>query len=226
MSPSPSQQDQNPKINNKNVCPTHLKINKDSHAINKKSSSSSSPILSSSPPSAFSSSSSAVKPPPQRTPVIIYTHSPKIIHTNPTDFMALVQKLTGMSRSDDDPAPDHHVKRETGSPEEENNKNVVKMCGSDDNESSSVITTDENCGDHGQVNSCFVPPIFEPTNPYLATNIPVFTTNHPVDFLCGNHHQSYFNYTDSLYFNNPNLRTSISSSSSSPMERMKDFPEY
>ncbi|XP_065864381.1 VQ motif-containing protein 20 [Euphorbia lathyris] len=226
MSPSPSLQDQNPKISNKNasLCPPLLKINKDSHSIKKSSSS----ILSSSPPSAFSSSASLltvaapVKPPPQRTPVIIYTHSPKIIHTNPTDFMALVQKLTGMSRSDDDPAPDHQVKRENGilSPEEESNKNG-KMCGNDDNESSSVITTDENCGD-GQVNSCFVPPIFEPPNPYM-TNIPVFSSN-PVEFLCGN--QPYYNYTDSLYFNNPNLRTSISSSSSSPMERMNDFPEY
>ncbi|OIW10056.1 hypothetical protein TanjilG_32796 [Lupinus angustifolius] len=30
-------------------------------------------------------------------PVIIYTHSPKIIETHPKDFMTLVQKLLGLS---------------------------------------------------------------------------------------------------------------------------------
>ncbi|GAB4861152.1 hypothetical protein Ancab_036309 [Ancistrocladus abbreviatus] len=32
---------------------------------------------------------------PPRLPVIIYTVSPKVIHTNPGDFMMLVQRLTG-----------------------------------------------------------------------------------------------------------------------------------
>ncbi|KAF9682728.1 hypothetical protein SADUNF_Sadunf05G0138800 [Salix dunnii] len=32
-----------------------------------------------------------------RPPVIIYTLSPKVIHTNPNDFMTLVQRLTGSS---------------------------------------------------------------------------------------------------------------------------------
>lgn len=34
-----------------------------------------------------------------RPPVIIYTVSPKVIHTNPSDFMNLVQRLTGSSSS-------------------------------------------------------------------------------------------------------------------------------
>ncbi|KAL2342483.1 hypothetical protein Fmac_003768 [Flemingia macrophylla] len=33
----------------------------------------------------------------KREPVIIYTHSPRVIHTHPTNFMQLVQKLTGLS---------------------------------------------------------------------------------------------------------------------------------
>ncbi|KAK9216328.1 hypothetical protein WN944_008337 [Citrus x changshan-huyou] len=37
--------------------------------------------------------------PPPRQPVIIYTVSPKVIHTNPNDFMTLVQRLTGSSSS-------------------------------------------------------------------------------------------------------------------------------
>lgn len=54
-----------------------LKVNKESHRIRK-------PSL----------------PLPQvqyRPPVIIHTYSPKVIHTEPDDFMSLVQKLTGSS---------------------------------------------------------------------------------------------------------------------------------
>ncbi|XP_042024246.1 protein MKS1-like [Salvia splendens] len=66
-SPSPRKELQGPR-------PAPLKVRKDSHKIRK-------------PP--------AVQPhaPPQ--PVIIYTVSPKIIHANPSDFMSLVQRLTG-----------------------------------------------------------------------------------------------------------------------------------
>ncbi|XP_065854827.1 VQ motif-containing protein 8, chloroplastic [Euphorbia lathyris] len=54
--------------------PSPLKLNKESHLIHK---------------------SSKQKNPP----VIIYTQSPKVIHTPATDFMALVQRLTGISSS-------------------------------------------------------------------------------------------------------------------------------
>ncbi|TKY74139.1 MKS1 protein [Spatholobus suberectus] len=58
--------------------PTPLRINKDSHKIKK-------------PPLA--------PQPPPRQPIIIYTVSPKVIHTTPGDFMNLVQRLTGSSSS-------------------------------------------------------------------------------------------------------------------------------
>lgn len=64
--------------------PTPLKIHKDSHKIKK-------------PPVAPQPSQPPANPP--RQPVIIYTVSPKIIHTNPNDFMNLVQRLTGLSSS-------------------------------------------------------------------------------------------------------------------------------
>lgn len=64
--------------------PTPLKIHKDSHKIRK-------------PPVAPQPSQPPANPP--RQPVIIYTVSPKIIHTNPNDFMNLVQRLTGLSSS-------------------------------------------------------------------------------------------------------------------------------
>ncbi|KAH7682618.1 VQ domain-containing protein [Dioscorea alata] len=74
--------------------PARLKIHKDSHNIQKPSSSSSS---SSSTAVTNGSSISHAR----HHPVIIYTHSPKVIHTQARDFMALVQKLTGLSHSDD-----------------------------------------------------------------------------------------------------------------------------
>lgn len=67
------------------IRPSPLRINKDSHVIQK------------------SSSLHKVKQEQnqQRQPVIIYTHSPQVIHTNPKDFMALVQKLTGSGSESD-----------------------------------------------------------------------------------------------------------------------------
>ncbi|GMI76560.1 VQ motif-containing protein 20 [Hibiscus trionum] len=196
------------------VCPPPLKVSKDSHLIKKSSSSSSSSSAASS-----LGVTGAVKPQQQRHPVIIYTHSPKVIHTHPKDFMALVQKLTGMSRNEEDHnrAAAHQPKAEASAEEDS------KRISSDDNESSSVIT-DENC--EGQVNSsCFVaPPLFDPPAAPFLTNIPVFTPN-SADFLCVNHHPPpFYNYTDSLFFT-PNMRSSISSSSSG-LEGMNEFHDY
>ncbi|KAL4273068.1 hypothetical protein GQ457_13G010590 [Hibiscus cannabinus] len=68
--------------------PTPLKVRKDSHKIRK-------------PP--LAPQLSQQQPPPQiRPPVIIYTVSPKVIHTNPSDFMNLVQRLTGSTSSSND----------------------------------------------------------------------------------------------------------------------------
>ncbi|CAK9188323.1 unnamed protein product [Ilex paraguariensis] len=62
--------------------PAPFKVSKDSHKIRKP------PVA---PPQ---------QPQPQaqhRSPVIIYTVSPKVIHTKPSEFMTLVQRLTGPS---------------------------------------------------------------------------------------------------------------------------------
>ncbi|OEL22973.1 hypothetical protein BAE44_0016007 [Dichanthelium oligosanthes] len=90
-----------------------FKVRRDSHSIHKTIS----PLSSSSTNSSVSSSSNAAitsnghrpvpapaprqKQPQQQQPVIIYTHSPKVIRTNPRDFMSIVQKLTGL----DSPGP-------------------------------------------------------------------------------------------------------------------------
>ncbi|CAI9113563.1 OLC1v1014188C1 [Oldenlandia corymbosa var. corymbosa] len=234
-----------------------LKINKDSHFIKKSSSSSSSPSSSSS-----SSTSSLVNGVvsnatnkshhQQRHPVIIYTHSPKIIHTHPKDFMALVQKLTGLSRSDEDDHPDrpnnynNHKLRSASSNIDEKIDNGAAMAMSDDNESTSVVTEDNNSGTRSgggssgsafgeaQVNSGFVPrPMFDPAaagapNPCF-NGIPFFNPG-STDFLGSSHHhhtnQPPFNYNyseDSSLFYMPNIRSSLSSST---LEGMKELPDF
>ncbi|GMI95307.1 VQ motif-containing protein 20 [Hibiscus trionum] len=197
-------------ISNGSICPPPLKVSKESHSIKKSSS-----LSSSSSAASSLGVTGAVKPQQQRHPVIIYTHSPKVIHTHPKDFMALVQKLTGLSRNEEDHQNHNHAAHPPKA--EEDSKRIIN---NDDNESSSVIT-DETC--EGQVNSCFVPPLFDPPAAPFLTNIPVFTPN-SADFLCVNHHQPFYNYTDSLFFT-PNMRSSISSSSSG-LEGMNEFRDY
>ncbi|KAE8704386.1 cycloartenol Synthase-like isoform X1 [Hibiscus syriacus] len=65
--------------------PTPLKVRKDSHKIKK-------PPLAPQP-----SQQQQIRP-----PVIIYTVSPKVIHTSPSGFMNLVQRLTGTTSLSDD----------------------------------------------------------------------------------------------------------------------------
>ena len=91
-----------------------FKVHRDSHSIHKATSPSPLSSGSGSTNSSVSSSSNAIitssshhhhRPAPapqpqppirQQQPVIIYTHSPKVIRTNPRDFMSIVQKLTGL----------------------------------------------------------------------------------------------------------------------------------
>ncbi|KAA8531040.1 hypothetical protein F0562_005749 [Nyssa sinensis] len=78
--------------------PSPLKVSKESHKIRK--------------PPVAPQPSHAQEPPPHppqrqestaenRQPVIIYAVSPKVIHTTVSDFMSLVQRLTGSSSSND-----------------------------------------------------------------------------------------------------------------------------
>ncbi|KNA13655.1 hypothetical protein SOVF_114620 [Spinacia oleracea] len=67
--------------------PAPLKVRKESHKIRKP------PVA----PPAYPTQNQQLPPylPPPRQPVIIYTVSPKVIHTHPSEFMTLVQRLTG-----------------------------------------------------------------------------------------------------------------------------------
>ncbi|KAL6652875.1 hypothetical protein ACP70R_011800 [Stipagrostis hirtigluma subsp. patula] len=63
--------------------PPRLNVRMESHAIKKPA------------PAAQGRKEQQTGPPPPRAPVIIYDASPKIIHAKPSEFMALVQRLTG-----------------------------------------------------------------------------------------------------------------------------------
>lgn len=206
--------------------PSPLKINKGSHFIHKPSSNM----------SAMSTSLVASVAPArqqqqqqQRQPVIIYTHSPKIIHTQARDFMALVQKLTGVSsRSNKDdetetaPHDDQPQKGWKSALSMEGNDPNVKNVNHDDNESSSALT-DENSGGGGGVgdvkgSSSCAPPNIPQTNQYLA-DIPLFTPN-TTNFFCSP--RPVHRYPDSAYVS-PNMGGSMSPSL---FEFMKGLPEY
>ncbi|PKA66803.1 Protein MKS1 [Apostasia shenzhenica] len=66
--------------------PAPLKLHRDSHKITK-------PLP-----------APSTQPAQRRLPVIIYTVSPKVIHTNPSEFMSLVQRLTGCSAASSSPS--------------------------------------------------------------------------------------------------------------------------
>ncbi|XP_022150646.1 VQ motif-containing protein 8, chloroplastic [Momordica charantia] len=100
------------------------------------------------------------KPPPQlRQPLIIYTHSPKIIHTQPKDFMALVQRLTGFT-----PPPPPHA-------DDSDRNNNVNF----DNDSSSVLTEEVNCGDHNHHPSYVKEVQSQSQSHSFLADVPLFT---------------------------------------------------
>ncbi|CAD5194657.1 protein MKS1-like [Musa acuminata AAA Group] len=90
--PSPRRELQGPR-------PAPLRVSKDSYKIKKPPVA---PSHHSQPPADL-----PPRPPPQqhRDPVIIYAVSPKIIHTDPSEFMTLVQRLTGSNSGSQFPPP-------------------------------------------------------------------------------------------------------------------------
>ncbi|KAI8540673.1 hypothetical protein RHMOL_Rhmol08G0004400 [Rhododendron molle] len=74
--------------------PPQLRVRKDSHMIKKP------PIAPHPQAPPRPPQHAAAGPSQSRQPVIIYAVSPKVIHTTVTDFMSLVQRLTGSSSAD------------------------------------------------------------------------------------------------------------------------------
>ncbi|KAJ0038635.1 hypothetical protein Pint_21971 [Pistacia integerrima] len=178
--------------------PSPLKINKESHAIQKS-------LYSSFTSSSTSSSLTATLPGivhnvnnKRRQPVVIYMHSPKVIHTQARDFMALVQKLTGLSssgRRDDDQEQKEAADNNNKNPNLGHNETEKRV------DSSSVSVS---------------PVMNAPRNPFLA-DIPLFTPN-STDFFCSPRPMYRFSDYTSPSMNNP--------ISPSVFEFIKELPEY
>jgi hypothetical protein len=180
--------------------PSPLKIKKESNIIQK-------PSFSSSISMPSSSVSNYVATLQQRQPLIIYTQSPKVIHTEARDFMALVQKLTGQSRSNDDDQTQKSLSAER------NDDKVIKP----DNESYRTLT-EEKCGGDVKSSLSSLSPIQNKTNPYFA-DIPLFTPNSTNFFYSP---RLVYRYPDSAFLS-PNIGNSMSPS---VLEFIKGLPEY
>ncbi|OMP07091.1 VQ motif-containing protein [Corchorus olitorius] len=170
--------------------PSPLKINKDSHLIQK-----------------------PVPAPKQQQhqrqgPVIIYTHSPKIIHTQARDFMALVQKLTGLSRSDNevnDSAP--------SKPTEDNDSSSALT---EDNGSSGGVDVNNKPQTRTQTQTTNI--MSTPPVPFFA-DVPLFTPN-SADFFCSP--RPVYKFADNSIMS-PGLGNL---NSPSLLEFMKGLPDY
>lgn len=204
--------------------PSPLMINKDSHLIRKPSVSSTSVVA----------DTKVHKK--QRKPIIIYTQSPKVIHTKAQDFMALVQRLTGRSSSNEDvsaatasqPRQTHYEASENfGSSlsDGSNNSGSIKqhqeqmqwkkLGASDVDETSSALRRDddETCvKEDANVQ-------YSPTSLMGFADMPLFTPNSSADFFCSSQ-SVLFKYSDSPYGILGNLI------SPSGLEFIKELPEY
>ncbi|CAK9168703.1 unnamed protein product [Ilex paraguariensis] len=206
--------------------PSPLKINKDSHVIQKPSSSLLPININSGQAAAAIKQQNPIANHQLRKPVIIYTHSPKIIHTKARDFMSLVQKLTGLSRSEDETAQgdDHHHQKNNHQPKR--SYDMKPPLSRDENESSSDITDEKYCvgvggkADGREENTSSTSPIFKfpsNNNSFLA-DIPLFTPNSS-DFFSSPRPNFRFLETNI----SPNWSNMIPPSF---LEVMKDLPEY
>ncbi|KAK7357781.1 hypothetical protein VNO80_17077 [Phaseolus coccineus] len=174
--------------------PSPLVINKDSHMIRK--------------PSTCVDAQTKLQRPQRITPIIIYTESPKVIHTKAKDFMALVQRLTGRSSTSDNVS--------TASLPQDTSENLGSSLSdgsnNNSNETSSALRRGgENLFESGAIVPC------SPSHLDFA-DMPLFTPN-PSDLFCSSR-SSVFKYSDSPY----GVLGSLISPSA--LEFMKELSEY
>jgi hypothetical protein len=160
---------------------------------------------------------------PQRVlPIIIYTQSPKIIHTKAHDFMALVQRLTSMSPTNQLLPRQHEVS--------ENNFESSLSDGSnnigDETTSTSFsiikrehININESC-EKGGVTSNVDDQQHSPSNNMMNfVDMPLFTPT-SYDFFCSNSSRPVYQFSDSPY----GILGSLISPSG--LGFIQDLPEY
>ncbi|KAJ1436205.1 hypothetical protein SESBI_04231 [Sesbania bispinosa] len=199
--------------------PSPLMINKDSHLIRKPS----------------SSVVNAEKKQQQRGPIIIYTHSPKVIHAEAQDFMALVQRLTGVSSNKEGIStasstvpPQQEGSENFGSSlSDGSNNNSIKQLqwmqrqgASDGDETSSALKRDidETCVKGRGANANALHQHSDSPSNLDFANMPLFTPNSS-DFFCSSRSPVY-KFSDSPF---GILGTLISPSG---LGFIKELPEY
>ncbi|XP_076900938.1 uncharacterized protein LOC143555236 [Bidens hawaiensis] len=143
-----------------------------------------------------------------RKPIIIYTCSPKVIHTKPHEFMALVQKLTGKSCS-------KHQQQQ----QQQKNKSLVNGHGLKENEICKDFSVDN--GRNNVVKS--KSPVFNTPLNMFASDIPLFTPNSSDYNLFSP--QGFLKLSDAISSTSPN-KTTNSFSPGSLVEFMTRLPEY
>ncbi|KAK2405313.1 protein MKS1 [Trifolium repens] len=159
---------------------------------------------------------------PQRVlPIIIYTQSPKIIHTKAQDFMALVQRLTGMSPTNQVLPRQHEVS--------ENNFDSSLSDGSNNIGDETTSTTssivkrehiniNESC-EKGGVTSNHEEQHSPSNNMMNFADMPLFTPT-SYDFFCSNSSRPVYQFSDSPY----GILGSLISPSG--LGFIQDLPEY
>ncbi|CAL0316424.1 unnamed protein product [Lupinus luteus] len=172
--------------------PSTLMINKDSHLIRK--------------PSISDTKQHKQK----RVPIVIYTQSPKIIHTEARDFMALVQRLTGMSSSKEKVPHQPQQKAYEGS---KYNNNSSKEGGVSETE---ICVKREDC-DETSVKLGANVENSSSSNILRFADMPLHTSNSSY-FFCSS--RSVFKCSDNPY----GILGSLISPSG--LEFMKELPEY
>ncbi|MED6215854.1 hypothetical protein PIB30_001993 [Stylosanthes scabra] len=196
--------------------PSPLMINKDSHFIRKPSSSSSD----------HQNNNNKII----RKPIIIYTQSPKIIHTKAQDFMALVQRLTGKSPpTSNNNNSNNEASDNFGSSLSDGSNNSIKQQmnhhqwkKSEVDETSSALRRDDDDDKKGGA-SIHHHDQFSPNSSLLSfADMPLFTPNSSSDIFCSSSTRSLlFKHSDSSPYGI--LGNLISPSG---LEFIKELPEY
>ncbi|OIT05340.1 PREDICTED: VQ motif-containing protein 20-like [Nicotiana attenuata] len=143
----------------------------------------------------------------QRHPVIFYTHSPKIIRTHPRDFMALVQNLTGFSRSEKDLSSSPYKSEPNNYHDYEGNINDFQV-GIYANVENELNSDENNSISYNNARNIQLVSEIKDTNSEDVNYNDYGDITDQADLLCSA--QSLFNYTDSLFF----------------MRSMKELPDY
>lgn len=189
MSPHPFDQDRPERVTN-GARPSPLQINKHSNVIQK--------------PSLHH----------RKLPVIIYVRSPKIIHAQPCEFMALVQKLTGfMHQNDDAVLKDCDVNQSYSDQKLISSKNITISAISYEKKELCSNVAEEKYDENGDVR---VPPTTRSRNLALLQDFPLYTPNYSADHV--------LRFSDMVY-QSPNV-INITIPSPSFMEVMKNLPPF